>query len=261
MLTSTVATSNPAAGSRPAQRLQPIGMSTSLPRPQGCANCNLRSHCFTSGFLSPSHAEFGELVLAHRRIGAGQAVYRTGDSFSSVYVLKAGFVKTLALFEDGREQVSGFYMPGDTFGVDGIAFGQHATDAIALDDADVCAIPYDNLEQLSLAAPAAQRSLYRMFSQEIVRRQDAMVVMGTMSAGQRIATFLLDLSRRFSARGLSASEFLLRMTRDEIGSLLGLKLETVSRVFSKLQSDGLMEIEGKHVRIVSIPGLRSLITH
>jgi CRP/FNR family transcriptional regulator len=260
MLTSTVVTSNPAA-TRPAQRLQPIGMSASLPRPQGCANCNLRGTCLTSGFVSPSQAEFGDLVLAHRRVKAGQAVYRTGDSFSSVYVLKAGFVKTLALFEDGREQVSGFYMPGDTFGVDGIAFGQHANDAIALDDADVCAIPYDKLEQLSLAMPAAQRSLYRMFSQEIVRRQDTMVVMGTMSAAQRIATFLLDLSRRFSARGLSASEFLLRMTRDEIGSLLGLKLETVSRVFSKLQSDGLMEIDGKHVRIVSIPGLRSLVTH
>jgi CRP/FNR family transcriptional regulator, anaerobic regulatory protein len=261
MLTTNFVTSNVVAFGLPGRQIQGDGVTASAPGPRGCASCHLRGICLTSEFVSPSHAAFGELVLAHRRVKAGQAIYRTGDSFSSVYVLKAGFVKTLALFEDGREQVSGFYMPGDTFGVDGMAFGQHANDAIALDDADVCAIPYDKLEQLSLANPAAQRSLYRMFSQEIVRRQDAMVVMGTMSATQRTATFLLDLSRRFSARGLSASEFLLRMTRDEIGSLLGLKLETVSRVFSKLQSDGLMEIDGKHVRIVSIPGLRSLITH
>ena len=261
MLASKFVTANAVAFSPPGKQIRNDDASASPPRPRGCASCHLRGICLTSGFVSPSHAESGDLVLAHRRVKAGQAVYRTGDSFSSVYVLKAGFVKTLALFEDGREQVSGFYMPGDTFGVDGMAFGRHANDAIALDDADVCAIPYDTLEQLGLATPAAQRSLYRMFSQEIVRRQDAMVVMGTMSAAQRIATFLLDLSRRFSARGLSASEFLLRMTRDEIGSLLGLKLETVSRVFSKLQSDGLMEIDGKHVRIVSIPGLRSLVTH
>ena len=261
MLASKFVTSSAMACTPAARQIQDENVTASPPRPRGCASCHLRGICFTSGFVSPSQAAFGDLMLAHRRVKAGQAVYRTGDSFSSIYVLKAGFVKTLALFEDGREQVSGFYMPGDTFGVDGMAFGQHANDAIALDDADVCAIPYDKLEELSLAAPAAQRSLYRMFSQEIVRRQDAMVVMATMSAAQRIATFLLDLSRRFSARGLSASEFLLRMTRDEIGSLLGLKLETVSRVFSKLQSDGLMEIEGKHVRIVSIPGLRSLITH
>ena len=100
-----------------------------------------------------------------------------------------------------------------------------------------------------------------MFSQEILRRQESMTVLSGMSAEQRVATFLVDLSRRFSARGLSSSEFLLRMTRDEIGSLLGLKLETVSRAFSKLHSDGLVEVDGKHVRIVNSSGLRARITH
>jgi CRP/FNR family transcriptional regulator len=230
-------------------------------RPPACANCHLRNACVTSALSESSHAAFGGLLLAHRRVKAGQAVYRTGDSFSSIYVLKAGFVKTLALFEDGREQISGFYMPGDAFGVEGVASGSHVSDAIALDDVDVCLIPYDALERLSLVTLAAQRSLYRMFSQEILRRQESMTVLSGMSASQRVATFLVDLSRRFSARGLSPSEFLLRMTRDEIGSLLGLKLETVSRAFSKLHNDGLVEVDGKHVRIVSSPGLRALITH
>lgn len=237
------------------------GTNASKAWPTACANCHLRNVCLTRELAESVDPEFQHLILSHRRVKAGQAVYRTGDSFSSVYLLKIGFVKTLALLEDGREQVSAFYMPGDTFGIDGVASGKHASDAIALEDVDVCVIAYDNLERVGLATPAAQRSVYRMFSQEIVRRQESVAVLSEMSAEQRVATFLIDLSRRFSARGLSSSEFLLRMTREEIGSLLGLKLETVSRVFSKLHIDGLVHVDGKHVRIVSTAGLRKLFSH
>jgi CRP/FNR family transcriptional regulator len=190
---------------------------------------------------------------------AGQALYRSGEKFDAIYLVRTGFVKTVVLLEDGREQVTGLHMPGEMLGMDGLASGRHASDAIALDDSDVCVVPYDRLETLSHEAREVQRHLHRMFSHEIVREQRMMLLLGSMRAEERVSAFLLNLSERLTARGYSPSDFVLRLTREEIGSLLGMKLETVSRIFSKFQKAGLIEIDGKHVRIVSIEGLRGVV--
>jgi CRP/FNR family transcriptional regulator len=188
-------------------------------------------------------------------------LYRAGDPCGSVYLLRSGFIKTVVLHPDGREQVSGFYMAGEMLGLDGIASGKHASDASALTDSEVCVVPYERLETVSHEAASVQRYLYRMLSQEVVRKQSMMLLLGSMRAEERVATFLLNLSQRFTAQGFSSSDFILRMTRDEIGSLLGMKLETVSRILSKFQKAGVIRIEGKHVRIVHLEGLRAMISH
>jgi CRP/FNR family transcriptional regulator len=227
-------------------------------RGAGCTDCPLRDLCLPHGLSDAGLEEFHSLVSSHRRLKFGQALYRSGAAFHAVYLVRAGFLKTVVVLEDGREQVTGLYMPGDMLGMDGIALGTHASDAIALADSDICVVPYERLEAMSDDERPMRRHLHRMLSQEIVREQRMMLLLGTMSAEERVAAFLLNLSQRFAARGFSGSEFVLRMTRDEIGSLLGMKLETVSRIFSRFQKNMLIEIEGKHVRIVSIEGLRTL---
>jgi CRP/FNR family transcriptional regulator len=191
----------------------------------------------------------------------GQALYRSGEAFQAIYLVRSGFIKIVMLLEDGREQVTGLYMPGETLGMDGLASGCRASDAVALEDSDVCVVPYERLETLSRETRAVQRHLHRLFSYEIVREQRMMLLLGSMCAQERVAAFLLNLSERFTALGYSPSDFLLRMTREEIGSLLGMKLETVSRIFSRFHKDGLIEIEGKHVRIVNSAGLSRTIGH
>jgi CRP/FNR family transcriptional regulator len=229
------------------------------PKRSPCSECRLRGLCLPAGLSEADLRQFGALVFSHRRVKQGQALYRFGDPCGSVYLVRSGFIKTVVLHPDGREQVSGFYMAGDMLGLDGIATGKHASDATALTDSDICVVPYERLETLSHEAQTVQRHLYRMLSQEVVRKQSMMLLLGSMRAEERVATFLLNLSQRFTAQGFSASDFILRMTRDEIGSLLGMKLETVSRIFSKFQKASLIRIEGKHVRILSIEGLRAMI--
>jgi CRP/FNR family transcriptional regulator len=224
-----------------------------------CSGCRLQELCLPSGLSERPLREFAAVVFPHRRLKTGQALYRAGEVFDSVYLVRTGFVKTVVLFEDGREQVTGLHMPGEMLGMDGLASGRHASDAIALGDTDICVVPYDRLETLSHEAREVQRHLHRMFSHEIVREQRMMLLLGSMRAEERVTAFLLNLSERLTARGYSPSDFILRLTREEIGSLLGMKLETVSRIFSKFQKAALIEIDGKHVRIVSIEGLRAVI--
>lgn len=205
--------------------------------------------------------DLAPLGSSDRRLKFGQALYRAGEPFESVYVIRAGFVKTVALLADGREQVTGLYMPGEMLGMDGIASGRHSIEAVALMDSAICVIPYYRLAKLESEARPVQQLLNRMFSCEIVRKQQMMLLLGSMCAEERVAAFLLNLSERFTELGFSASEFVLRMTREEIGSLLGMKLETVSRIFSRFHKDGLIEVEGRHVRIVNSPSLRCIFVH
>ena len=168
--------------------------------------------------------------------------------------MRSGFFKSSVVLEDGRDQVTGFHMAGEILGMDGIGTERHACDTTALEDSEVCVIPYTRLDE-----PALQRQLHKVMSREIVRDHGVMMLLGTMRAEERLAAFLLNLSQRFVARGFSPSEFHLRMTREEIGSYLGLTLETVSRLFSRFQEDGLITVQQKHICILDIPGLKSVV--
>jgi CRP/FNR family transcriptional regulator len=224
-----------------------------------CANCNLRELCLPRQIGDGDMARIEQVVFARRRLKRGDSLFKAGDAFNALYAIRSGFLKTTVLNADGREQVTGFQMGGELLGLDGIGSGHYNGNAVALEDGEVCVLPFALIEELGREIPAIQRNLHSVLSREIVRDHGVMMLLGSMSAEERLAAFLLNLSRRFTARGYSASEFHLRMTREEIGSYLGLKLETVSRLFSRFQAEGLIEVQQKHVRICDIAGLQGLM--
>jgi CRP/FNR family transcriptional regulator len=223
-----------------------------------CSNCNLRELCMPLGLSAQELQRIDELVATRRKVRRGSALFRSGDAFDSLYAVRTGFFKSSSIAEDGREQVTGFQMAGEIIGLDGIVADAHQCDAIALEDAEVCVVPFDRLEALTREFNGLQRQLHRVLSREIVRDQGVMMLLGTMRAEQRIATFVLNLSQRFAQRGFSRREFILRMTREEIGNYLGLKLETVSRTFSKLADDGIIEVRHRHLSILDAQALTRL---
>ena len=224
-----------------------------------CSDCNLRELCLPAGLSSEDIDRLDDLVSLRRPLRKNEYLYRAGDRFEALYAVRSGFFKTCLLSADGRDQVTGFQMIGELIGMDGISSDRHPCDAIALEDSEVCIIPFARLEELSRSVPGLQNHFHRVMSREIVRDQDVMMLLGSMRADERVAAFLLNLSQRLIARGYSAAEFHLRMTREEIGSYLGLKLETVSRIFSRFQDAGLVAVRQKNIRILDNAGLRSVI--
>ena len=225
-----------------------------------CSSCNLRASCLPLGLSLPDIERLEELVAASKRLRRGERLFRVGDHFESLYAVRIGFLKSSALSPDGHEQVMGFHMAGELVGLDGISNGTHTCEAVALEDVDVCIIPYAGIEAVANAVPKLRNHLHKVMSREIVREHGVMLLLGTMHADERLAVFLLNLSLRFEARRYSRSEFVLRMTRAEIGSFIGLQLETVSRVLSRFAQDGLLEVNQKHVRIVNPDGLRAIVS-
>ena len=225
-----------------------------------CASCNLRELCLPVGLSLDDLEKVEELVAVRRKVKRGESLFRTGDPFESLYAIRSGSLKSALVNKAGREQVTGFHMAGEIVGLDGISATKHACDATALEDSEVCVIPYSRVEQIASHVPALRTNFHRVMSREIVRDHGVMLLLGTMLAEERMATFLLNLSHRFAARGYSTSEFLLRMTRAEIGSFLGLKLETVSRVLSRFAKEGLIDVDQKRVRIIDAEGLRAILS-
>ncbi|MDL9999276.1 fumarate/nitrate reduction transcriptional regulator Fnr [Variovorax sp. J22P240] len=224
-----------------------------------CSNCNLRELCMPVG-LSPSELQrIDDLVATRRKVKRRETLFHNGEDFTSLYAIRTGVFKTRLASEDGREQVTGFQMAGEIIGLDGIVSGHHSCDAVALEDSEVCTMPFDRIEELSREVTALQRHVHQIMSREIVREQGVMLLLGSMRAEERLAAFLLNLVQRLHARGFSRSELVLRMTREEIGSYLGLKLETVSRTLSKFAADGLVEVEQRNVRIVDPDALHRIV--
>jgi CRP/FNR family transcriptional regulator, anaerobic regulatory protein len=224
-----------------------------------CSNCNLRELCLPCGLTGRDAERADELVYTRRRLKRGESLYLASDAFVSLYAIRSGFFKTTQILEDGRDQVTGFHMAGEIIGMDGIGPDKHSCNAVALEDSEICVIPYARLEALGHEVHALQQQFHKVMSREIVQEHSVMLLLGTMRAEERLAAFLLNLSQRFTARGYSAAEFNLRMTREEIGSYLGLKLETVSRAFSKFQEDGLISVQQKHIHILDVAGLRRVM--
>lgn len=223
-----------------------------------CSNCNLRELCMPIGFSPDDMLKLDEVVATRRKVKQGEMLFSNGDLFTSLYAIRTGFFKTCVSSEDGREQVTGFQMAGEMMGLDGIVSDHHSCNAVALEDSDVCIMPFSNIEQLSREFPVMQRHVHKIMSREIVRENGVMMLLGNMRAEERLAAFLLNLIQRLHTRGFSQSEIVLRMTREEIGSYLGLKLETVSRAFSKFSEDGIIEVKQRYVRIIEPDALKKI---
>ncbi len=225
-----------------------------------CSSCNLASLCLPINLNQQEIDILDEMSPLKRNYARGDYLYRNGDKFRSLFAIHNGSFKTQILHEDGREQVTGFQMAGEIIGLDAISTDVHACEAVAMESSVICEIPFNKLETLSREIPTLQRHLHKLMSREIVRDQGIMLLLGSMRAEERLAAFLLNLSQRYAARGWSPTEFQLRMSRHEIGSYLGLKLETVSRTLSLLQQHGMIRIHIKSIEILDLPGLQACVS-
>ncbi|MDH2918811.1 MAG: fumarate/nitrate reduction transcriptional regulator Fnr [Sideroxydans sp.] len=224
-----------------------------------CATCNLRELCMPVDLSGDDMQRINDLVQKKQRVARGDYLYRSNDPFHSLYAIRTGSFKTQVLHADGREQVTGFQMTGEIIGLDAISTDLHSCDAVAMEDSEVCALPFNQLETMSRELPSLQRHLYKIMSREIVRDQGIMLLLGSMRAEERLAAFLLNLSQRLARRGFSATQFQLRMSRQEIGSYLGLKLETVSRAFSHFQELGLINVKVRAIEIIDVQKLQAAV--
>lgn len=232
----------------------------SIPLTSQCATCSFYELC------TPVTLENGEFELLDaverqsRRIKKGEYLFHAGEEFSSLFAVRTGFFKTTVTLQDGRDQVTGFFMSGEMMGMDGIGMNRYSCDAIALEDSEVCEVRLESLEEAGRRAPKINTHFFRLFSNEIVRDQGVMLLLGNMRAEERLAAFLLNLSQRLYSRGFAANDFILRMSREEIGSYLGLKLETVSRTLSKFHHEGLISVEHKHIKILDSQALKKMVS-
>lgn len=225
-----------------------------------CSNCGLRDLCMPMGLGLKEIETLEEIVSCRKRVRRGNALYHAGDKFEAFYAIRLGCMKSAVLSGDGREQVTNFHISGDIVGLDGLASNVYSCDLIALEDTEVCVLSYERLREVSAEMPMLSEHFDRLISREIVRQSGVLVLLGSMHAEERLAAFLLNLSQRYEQRGYSRSEFVLRMTRAEIGSFLGLKLETVSRVLSRFTHDQLLIVNQKHVQILDFDGLRAIVS-
>lgn len=223
-----------------------------------CSNCNLRELCMPVGLSADEIKKLDSIVATRRKVKQGGHLFSSGDSFNTLYAIRTGYFKTCVIAEDGREQVTGFQMAGEIIGLDGIVNDAHNCNAVALEDAEVCVMPFESVEELSREFPVLQRHVHKIMSREIVRENSVMMLLGNMRAEERLAAFLLNLVQRLHARGFSQSELVLRMTREEIGSYLGMKLETVSRTFSKFSDEGIIEVKQRNVKIINPEALKKI---
>jgi len=224
-----------------------------------CSNCNLRELCMPIGFDTQDMLKLDEVVAARRRVKQGELLFREGEVFKSLFAIRNGFFKTSILSENGHEQVTGFQMAGEIIGLDGIVSDHHSCNAVALEDAEVCVMPFANVEELSREFPVLQRHVHKIMSREIVRENSMMLLIGSMRSEERLAAFLLNLLQRLHARGFSQTEVTLRMSREEIGSYLGMKLETVSRAFSKFSDEGIIDVKQRYVFILQPEALKKIV--
>nr|WP_298137614.1 fumarate/nitrate reduction transcriptional regulator Fnr [uncultured Pseudomonas sp.] len=215
-----------------------------------CNDCSLSSLCLPLSLNMEDMDALDDIVKRGRPLKKGEYLFRQGDAFASVFAVRSGALKTFSLSDTGEEQITGFHLPSELVGLSGMDSEAYPVSAIALETTSVCEIPFDRLDDLSVQLPQLRRQLMRIMSREIRDDQQMMMLLSKKTADERIATFLVNLSARFRARGFSANQFRLSMSRNEIGNYLGLAVETVSRVFTRFQQNKLLEAEGKEVHIL-----------
>jgi CRP/FNR family transcriptional regulator len=219
---------------------------------------NLRQVCELLSIASPNFADEDEVLFQHVRFKAGQRIHRIGQNFDTLFLVNSGFLKTLHIDEYGNEQVLSFPMRGDLLGIDGIHKNHHASEAVALSECDVILIPYKIFAALGRHHAELELALFSVMSRELVREQSMISMLSALSAEAKVARFLTNLGDRFSQLGYSGRSFNLRMTRQEIGSYLGLTLETVSRTLSALNELGWITVEQREINLLDVPALKSL---
>jgi len=224
-----------------------------------CQNCTLADLCLPHGMCQEEVEKLDAIVLRQPPLQPGQHLYRPGDKSHALFALRSGALKSYCITEDGEEQVLGFTLPGELTGMDGLNGGSYASAAVVLETSSICELPYSRLEGLCNELPGLQRQLLSVVGKEITSDQHMLMLLGKRTAEERLASFLLSLSTRYKQRGLSATEFNLPMSRQDIGNYLGLAIETVSRLFAQFQDKGILKVNRRQIIILNLDALKTLV--
>lgn len=214
-----------------------------------CSKCSLQALCLPASINADDFERMNSIVQRRRPLKRGDVLFNAGQKLNSIYVAREGAFKTVVYNTDGDSQVTGFHLPGEILGLDGLGSSQHTCDSVALTTADVCEIPLSELEKVAVQLPSLQHQLLKIIGQSMNRDQKHIEILSKRNAHERMAIFLHQLSERYRQLGRSGERFLIPMSRDDIGSYLGLVIETVSRTLGKMQDDGLIEVNGREVVI------------
>ncbi len=242
--------SNPALISTPSLNVSALRTS--------CATCSMHQLCLPMGLGENDMERLDQIIGRRRKIPRDGYLYRMEDPFTNLYAVRVGHFKTCQINAGGEQQITGFQMTGELLGMDAISTDHHHCDAIALEDSEVCEIPFARLEELFGTMPTLLRHFHRMMSQEITREQSAMLLLGNMRAEQRLAAFLVNLASRYVARGYSSTNFQLRMSREDIGNYLGLTIESISRLLSKFKKEGLLTVSNREIKLLQPATLKAI---
>ena len=221
-----------------------------------CGDCRLAPLCLPIALSADEIDQLDEIVKRGRPLNKNDHLFREGEEFQSIFAVRSGSFKAYSITDDGNEQVTGFYLPGEIMGMDGISSMHHCSSAVALETSSVCEIPFPRLEELSTQLPSLQHRFFQIMGQEIAKDQRMLTLLGKNSAEERVGSLLLSISSRNHRRHLSATQFRLTMSRAEIGNYLGITVETVSRIFSRLQKQGVLEVKNKDIEILDINQLQ-----
>lgn len=245
----TVATTSKASRTRPCPHTPSVS----------CSSCRLSDLCLPISLNKTEIMQLDEIIERNRPLRKGEHLYRQRDEFRSIYAVRSGSFKSYILAPDGLSRVTGFFLPGEIIGMDGIGSRFHGVSTMALEHSSICEIPFSQLERLSHQLPNLQSRFFSIMGNEIVKDQKIHTLLSSYTAEQRLASFLLSLSTRYARCQLSADRFLLHMTRGDIGEYLGLTLETVSRVFSGLQRKGIILVKNREIEILEMDQLKIIL--
>ncbi len=224
-----------------------------------CSTCMMGHVCLPTGMPAHEIEQLDTLVKERIRIEKGEALYRHGETLNALFGLRLGSIKTQLEEANGEHQITGFFLPGEIIGLDGMVEGLHSSTAIAMEDSEVCVVRLQDIDDISRQVPSLQHQIRRLMSKEIARSHQVLLALGSMRSEQRLAAFLINMSQRLSALGYSSSDFVMRMGREEIGNYLGLTIETVSRLFSRFAREGLIRVSQREVKILDMAALNELV--
>lgn len=225
-----------------------------------CQNCSLHQLCLPLGLEGSDLTRLESIMKRSRPLKKGETLFHQGDNFKSVYAVRSGSIKTFSIADDGSEQITGFHLSGELVGLDAISDDIHPCTTMALETTSYCEIPYHQLEDLSGELPSLRHQLLRIMSREMTQEAQLLMLLGKKTAEERLASFLLSLSARFKERGFSESEFNLSMSRNDIGNYLGLAVETVSRLFTRFQDQGLLNVHGRFIKLINMPAITDMVS-
>lgn len=224
-----------------------------------CKNCRLSEICLPRGLAQEEMVKLDNIVGRGRPLGKGDPLYRQGDKLNSLYAIHSGSLRSYTVTQDGTEQTLGFYLPGELVGLDGLENSIHSCTTEALETTSICELPYNNLQSLCAQLPSLQHQMMRLLGKELSGDHDVLLLLGKRSAEERLAAFLLSLSKRYAERGFSPTEFNLSMSRHDISNFLGVAVETISRQFSNFDKEGVLQVKHRFVRIVDLKKLEEIV--